>query len=250
MKKYVLLILLVIIIGIASAETFRQNDVIDFKKTCTNSTGFACATGSSCNITIKQPLTNNYIVNSKPMSNNGYGTFNYTLPSSNTSFLGTYTWDMFCCTQNECGESHGEYKITKTGVELTQDKALIYLGMLVIIIFFLYVSAKGITLIPKGNNKDDDGYFIGVNNLKYLKPVLYVICWILIVVIAFMSSNIAFLFLEDTMIGSFFFKLYQMMFYLTLPMITIWFIYIFVMIFKDRELKNMLERGVFTKESP
>jgi len=183
------------------------------------------------------------------MSNNNKGIFNYTLNTTLTGVLGKYNWDMFCCDGNTCDEGHGNYQVTKTGVELTQDKAIIYLGMMVLLSCIFLLSTAGIFLIPAKNNTDDDGYFVGISKLKYLRPVFFILSWALLLAIMFTASNISYLYLETTMMGDLLFNFYTIMFTLTLPMFFFWFIYIFVSIFRDNEMKKMLERGVDIKSS-
>lgn len=85
---------------------------------------------------------------------------------------------------------------------------------------------------------------MNINNLKYLRPILYGLSWGLMLAIVFMVSNIAFAFLTNEMIGKFFFALYRIMFVLTFPMILIWFLYIFKRIFEDKEVRKLIDRGV------
>ena len=239
-KILITMILLLVIIPI-SAETFKQNTVVDFKKTCTNSSNDMCDSSAWCNLTVKYP-NSSYAINNVAMTNNDNGIFNYTIPAASTNQLGVHSWDMFCC-DGTCGESHGDFTITKTGVELSQDKAMIYLGMLALLVFIFVINFIGITLLPAKNTRDDN-FLLSINNLKYLRSVLVMLGYGLFMAIIFTASNISFLYLETTMMGSILFTLYQIMGWLLLPGVVLWFIHIFVMLMQDKEIKSMIERGV------
>ena len=85
--------------------------------------------------------------------------------------------------------------------------------------------------------------------MKYLRPVLYTVSWGILVSIFFISSNISYAYLGETMVAGFFFAIYRTMFILMLPMVFIWFIFLLITIFKDNEVKKMLERGVDVQSS-
>ena len=242
-KILVLLFLSFLFLSFVSAETFKQSQEIDFQKSCTNSSGYVCSAIATCNITIRNPVDNNVIVNNLAMTNKNNGLFNYTLDSSSTSSLGNYNWDMFCCDSNDCGEAHGSYQITKTGDVLTLDKAIIYLGMMSLLVFLFVITLFVIGKLPSGNTKSDDGYFIEINNLKYLRSVFVVIAYCILLAIVFISSNVSYLFLESTMVGDLLFKLFMGMGWMMIPMLFIWFIYIFISAIQDKEIKKILERG-------
>ena len=91
---------------------------------------------------------------------------------------------------------------------------------------------------------DEEGVIIGVSQLKYLRAVLAGVAWGFLIAILFTSSNIAYLYLETKMMGNLLFALFRVMMVLTLPMIIVWFIWIFVKIAQDREMKEMISRGV------
>ncbi len=245
-ERYIFLIMVIIslaIVGIVDAETFTQNQQTEFIKSCTNSSGNICSPSSTCELTVKFPRNNSYAVNNASMTNNNDGKFNYTLTPGNVNVPGNYNWDMFCCQGNDCGEAHGSFLVTKTGVELSQDKALIYLGMLALLILIFVSMCVAIPFIPAGNNKDED-YFISINNLKYLRPVLYALAWGVLLSIMFTASNISFLYLETEMMGKLLFVFYSIMMWLTLPATFVWFLFIFANIFRDKEMKELIDRGV------
>lgn len=244
----VLLVISLMIITLASAETFKQSTNIDFKKTCTNSSSNICSNTAACNVTIKYPVNNSYVLSDGTMTNNNNGIFNYTL--NNFDILGEYTWDMFCCDKGDCGEAHGTFAVTKDGFELKLDKAVIYIGSLALLIIMFVFILGVIPFLPSRNNTNEDDYFVSINNLKYLKVVLYAIAWGLLLAILFTSSNVAFLYLESEMMGKLLFSFFSITMWMTLPMTILWLILIFVNIFRDKEMKRLIERGIQIRSTP
>ncbi len=251
--RYIILIMIVlaiVTIQLTGGETFTQSDETNFFKTCTNVSGNICKNTATCELTIKLPRNNSFIINNKSMTNNNDGLFNYTLSETNLGTLGNYNWDMFCCEGTNCGEAHGNFLVTKTGVELSQDKAIIYLGMLTLLILIFIGVCFAIPFLPSGNNRNEENFFISINNLKYLRPVLYAIAWTFLLAIMFVASNISFLYLETEMMGKLLFAIYSMMMWMTIPMTFIWFLLILVNIFRDKEMKTLIERGVQIPSTP
>ncbi len=250
MKKTILIcMVLLMLVTVASAETFTQSSSVNFTKTCTNSTGSICNGGSTCELTLKSPRTGSIILQNVSMTNSGDGNFNYTLSSANLATLGNHDWDMFCCEGTNCGEGHGTFLVTKTGVELSQEKAIIYMGMLALLVLMFIATLTAIPFIPSGNLKDEE-FFIGINNLKYFRPVAYAFAWGLSLAILFVSSNISFLYLETELMGSLLFAFFTMQMWMTLPATIIWFLLILRNIFVDREMKQMIDRGVNIPSTP
>ena len=249
-KQLFFLFLVILLIGIGSAETFRQGVAVDFVKTCTNSTDYICSTSASCNLTIKNPINNTRVVDSAMMTNNNNGLFNYTINATKIFSVGNYNWDMFCCDGKECGEDHGTFRVTTTGVELSQEKALIYLGMLAILVLLFVLNLIAIPLIPSKNKKDEQGFFVAISNLKYVRCVLYASAWGILIGLMFISSSISFLYLESTLMADIFFNAYRILMALTLPGVFLWFILIFVNVFRDKEMKSLIERGVSIRDTP
>lgn len=252
-KLLILLSVILVVVSlttVVSAETFRQSLETDFTKTCTNSSGSRCSSGANCELTLKFPRNNSQVFTNSSMGNNANGLFNYTLSAGDVGVLGNYNWDMFCCDGLDCGEAHGSFLVTRTGVELSQDKAMVYLGMLGLVILLFIAVCIAIPFLPSGNNRSEEEFFISINNLKYLRPVLYAVAWGLLLAIMFTSSNISYLYLETEMMGGLLFAGYSIMMWLSIPMVFVWFLFILVNMFRDKEMRKLIERGVQISSTP
>lgn len=244
-KLYLFLFALIILTSFISAETetFPQSIEVQFIKSCTNSSGSICSPITLCNVTVKSPVNNSLLVNNKAMNNNENGLFNYTLSSSINSVRGYYDWDMFCCDSTDCGEAHGVYQVTTNGEVVTTEKVGISIAMILLLVslfvFVLYIYFK----LPSKTTYSDDELGLNFNNVKYFKPVLFLLAYTLLLGIIFVSSNLAFLFLDNNLIGDLLFKIFLGMGYLFIPMIVILFLVNLIKAVNDRTLKSQYERG-------
>jgi len=136
------------------------------------------------------------------------------------------------------------FDVNGTGYELTQQRTFIYLGLIGLLIFLFVVNIIVIPMLPSDNNRDEEGVLISVNQLKYLRPILYVTAYFLLMSIIYTSSNVALAYMGTTMFGSFLFMIFKIMFALALPMVFVWFIYLLHQAVTDKELKKGLERGI------
>ena len=76
--------------------------------------------------------------------------------------------------------------------------------------------------------------------------MLWFVAWMFIVGILYISSNLAFAYLEDTLFANFLFVIFRITFGLTLPLIVVWFIWIFARIIDDKNIRRLWERGMFS----
>lgn len=235
MKKILLVFILgMFLISNVSALEVLKPAKLNQKYTITQT----CATCTYVNISIAN--LDGVLVNNVEMSDNGSGVwvYDYTptilgrhdiigkgdLEGTDTSFA-TY------------------FEVTGTGYELNEQKAIVYLGLLALLVFLFVVNIGAISLLPSKDNRDEEGTLISINQLKYVRPILIVVGWFLLMSIIFISSNIALAYLGTTLMGNLLFDIFQIMMLLSPVMLILWFIYIFYNIFQDREMKKYLERG-------
>ncbi len=230
----------VIGIGLASTQqqtlgTFKQGDCIPLSQTCGNCT--------YNNITTVLKTGENSIVHNISSQMTKTGTFyNYTF--CNTSQTGIYNVHGF-------GDINGivtswiyNFEITGTGFEFSQPRAILSLGLIGLLIFLFIITLGGISKLPSKDNYDEEGTLLSINQLKYLRPVLAMVSFFLIIAIVYVGSNIAFAYMGTTLLAEILFAVFKILFGLSLPIVVVWFCYIFYSIFKDREMKKYLERGV------
>lgn len=170
----------------------------------------------------------------------------FVIDGPNFTTLGNYAYLTDC--QDSVNGLGGfvavEFEMTGTAEILTEGRAIVIIGLLGLFAFLFVINIGGIALLPSKNDRDDEGKIIDINQLKHLRSVLFVFGWMLLIGMVFVGSNIAFAYLGSVLIANILFDIYKIMMILTLPMVVIWFLWIFVKIFQDRELKKIIERGV------
>ena len=235
MKKLLIILMMgMMLLTLVSAETsslgnIEQGSCIDLYQTCDD-----C---SYVNLTsIKYP-------------NGTIETFNLAMTKVNQDF--SYN---FCNTTQV-----GDYSYTVAGdkggvfstevIEFSVNKLelptmLLYFFSLGLLIGLFILTLLAIPKLPSEDNYDDEGILISINQLKYMRPVLYMVGWMILIAIVFTGSNMAIAFLGTNLLGNILFTIFQIMFALTLPGVVLWFIFIFYNIFQDKKMKGYIERGM------
>ena len=235
MKK----ILLTIVLGIFLISLASATDYLPHKQGTALQFSFTDDTASACNAsTIDQP---GGVVTTISQTLDVTGdTFNGTITGGNFSNLGVH------CINIECDEGYGSIcrEVTYGGDEITQQQVYIYLGGLIFLILLILGISIIIRKLPSKNSVDDQGMIVQINQLKHLRNVLWVVIWTLVLGMVFIISNLAIAYLNNSMLGEFFFTLYQIMFWVTIIAVPVYFIWIFYKIWQDKEMKRLMGRGV------
>ena len=224
----------------ASAEYLPQQQNTAFTLTITSNNATACNLSS-----IQYPDGTQTLFNSA-LTKSGQ-TFYKTIASGNYSQLGT-TCHYIGCTDGITQETGSVCReVTYTGDLINGSK----MGVYGIALVFLIIMALGLGLFAHRMNgedsRSDDGSILQINMLKHVKPILWIGVWILAMVIMFIVSNMGIAFLPNAMIGDLFFKFYQILFWLTIVGVPVYFIYLIVKAVESKELQRMIERGVDIK---
>jgi hypothetical protein len=232
-KKLIFALLFVLLLfPLVSSDnlgTFKQYD---------NVTVRANLEASFVNVTIYYP-NSSVAVENQSMQNVFGNIWNYNF--SNTNTLGVYGFDY--CDENGNNCSANTFELTGTGFPFTVATSIIYVGLLFLLAFFFTITIGGISWLPSKDARDEEGAILEVSNLKYLRTILFVVGWMLLMAMTFIGANIGFAYLGSTLVANILFDLYQIMMLLTLPMVVIWFLWIFVKIFRDKEMRNLIDRG-------
>ena len=243
MNKIYLILTALLFISFASAIYYEQSVPIYFKESCT-SDGAICNSTASCNLSIQFP-NSTYLVTNGIMTNQNNGDFNYTLNTTQTGVQGAYTWDMYCCEGTLCGESHGGYDINSVGIELTTSKSIIYIILTVIFVLLFILILYFMGKLSDEHETNEDGEILSLSKTKYIKSVLVFVDWMILIAIFYITSNIAFAYLGEQLFGKILFTFFKICFALTIPLVVIWFIWIFIQIVMDKKLKEMLAKGLY-----
>jgi len=158
---------------------------------------------------------------------------------------GFYIW---CNSTDFGGEIKGLYEVTYSGKQMSSSNAILYVPLFLVFFFIFFVVIFLINLLPSENTRDEEGKLVSISLLKYLRPILAFIAWMLFIGIVYVASNLSFAYLPDTLVADLLFKLFYICFGLTLPIIVVWFIYIFAQIIDDKRMRALWERGMFEQK--
>ena len=229
-----------VLISLVSAEdisigTAKQGDTIELIQLCSNCTGV--------NLTQVQFPNKSFAVQGQFEMTKSGENFNFTW--SNTDTLGSYIY-------STCGDFNSintcqnvGFEITYSGLNFGTSQAIIYIILFSMLLFTFFITLFGINMLPKHNQQDEEGRILSVTYLKYLRPVGWMFEYMLFVAMLFMTSNIAFSYLNEQLFAKILFMLFQVSFSFAPLIVVVWIVWIYVGMFHDKRFQEMLNRGIF-----
>lgn len=195
----------------------------------------------SWNITVQNPNTT-ILVDNQEMTVGAYYV--------NYSFIpideGTYSIFLL---SDESEYYSDTVEVNYLGNELTEGKAIIYVGLFFILVFLQVVGFVGIGLLPRSNTKDEEGKILSVSYLKYFRNTLWMFEWTLLMGILYLGSNVAFAYLGGAELAArILFGVSMMMLAVTPIIVIVWLAWIFRTILHDIVQNRLLKRGIMGYE--
>lgn len=214
-----------------SALTYQVGSSVDLTFSCN---GYTCA---DVNLTVLFPNTTLYVDNQETTDNGYYA--NYTIiPETNGEYIYYYS--------DGANQSAREtFIINGSGLEFGIARSIFYIGILSLFVFLFILVNIGIAKLPNGNPTTENGEYIKISWLKYLRPTFLVIAWGILVIILYVSSALASAYLESG-IYDILFMFFRLSTLFTVPVVILYFLWLFVSIFDDRKIKKMMDRGVLS----
>lgn len=160
---------------------------------------------------------------------------------------GFYNVLYYCASNGVGGFFNNAFLVTTSGVILDTSKSVIYSSFFFLLVIFFFINTMIISKLPSGNKKDDFGELISISKLKYLRMVLFLFGWILLIGIMFLASNLGYAYLGETLFADIFFILYRIMFMITPLIVIVWALWIIGQIASDKEIKTLWARGMSTE---
>lgn len=241
MRKILLTIIISIFLisfttaAISDLGTFKVNTCIELPQTSPDATY-----NNISKITTDNELT---IVSGEVVMTKIGTYFNYTF--CNTTLLGEYI-------VNGYGDEGGTLKtweytfnISYLGKELSTSQSIIYLGLLGILLFILFATFFGMRYLPKSNVQDEYGRILSINHLKHFRLVLWLFAYFLFTAIIFLSSNVAFAFVQEQLFARILFGIFSVLMAISPVIIICIVISFFVRFYHDKEFQKMLNRGIY-----
>lgn len=251
MEKHLILLVLsfIFLTQLASATIFVPiNTQVDIRHSVR--VNDAPTTSALCNITVYNP--NDFVlVQFKAMSlDNITNTYNYTLPSTNTSITGTYCYDITCLdsvsTFNKT-QSYCDIQVNNSGKDYTIPQSVTYFFLFVLSMGLFGIALYGSMKFPYRNEtmqNEETGEFhiYRINYSKYLKLLCIVLAYMFLLMIVAMAWNISDGVLEFLTIGVIFRYTFYILLVLIVPSILIVITIALLNLAEDRKIKkNILE---------
>ncbi len=219
MNKKVILIFIfaLFFLSFVSSENYKQGQVIDLKISCSY---INCSNANK--ITISDPNSTILVDNQTLTILNGYG--HYTFSSTNNS--GNYQYFTY---DTNNGYYSNYFSITPNGEDATTGKAVFYIGLLFVLLFFFGVSIFFFS--------DTDNLLTRVGSLGF--------AYLLLISITFIAWNMA----KDFLTSSpFLIEMMRIVFFILLagafPLLVGMFAYYLILVFKIKEIQRLMDKGI------
>lgn len=173
------------------------------------------------------------------------GYWNLLIKGGNFSTSGIYSYGIACNGALRGGEKVSAWEVNSIGYGLTESNSILNTTLIAILVFIFIITFIGIGMLPASNIKDEEGKLLSISYLKYLRNILWFFEWFMLIAILYISSNLAFAYLGTQLLAKFFFALFTIAMALTPVIVIVWVIWIFVSMFHDKQLQNLLNRGMF-----
>ena len=176
--------------------------------------------------------------------------FEVSLSSGNFTQQGEYCHMIECWTTSQTGGLERCFIVTQNGYDFTIQKVYLYvLGLIFLILMIIGLSII-MNKLPTKDAVDEEGTILQVSNLKHLRDVIWIAMWGISLGVIFVLSNIFLAYLDSPMLGNLFFAFYKIMFWITIIGVPVSIILIIIRLFKNKEMQDMINRGVDIKGTP
>jgi len=148
------------------------------------------------------------------------------------------------CSNGYGGALSGVFEVTYTGRGITEAQSILYSVLLAIMVLSFFLIFIGMSYLPQSNHTDEQGRLLQISYLKYFRVPLWIFAYFLFAGILFISSNIAFAYLNEVMFGKTLFMLFTLLMVVSPIVIILLVISFFIQFFHDKEFQRLLNRGI------
>jgi hypothetical protein len=232
-RIFMMILLALPLIQAESIGVFKQNSCVLIFNTCTDCTY----------MNISSVINPDSLKVIEEVTMTKTGTF-YNYSFCNTSILGPYN-------VNGHGDESGtdtvwayDFTITPLGTDLSTGESIIYLIFSIassgVFLLCLYYAVK----IPWKHQRDEQGFIIGINDLRYLKLFLICISYIILMFIAGMLRGITAYYIPEIGVYGFFEVMYMIMLALIYPIIVCALLFMGIIYITNKKMEKKLIRGI------
>lgn len=201
-----------------------------------------CPTCTYINISVKDPQSN-FIFTNQPMTLEG-NSFIYNLSSENTTLLGTYFVE---------GASNLDlpllacFVITNVKREISTAESGVYTFLIIGALVVFLLTLWGAIALPYKNRRNEMGQMFDIEYLKYVKISLIFISYALFVWIANLLLSASNNLVTLTQYSGFFTMTFEILRNLIWPVLIGMFLWFGILMIRDLQLKQLLDRGIHPK---
>jgi hypothetical protein len=238
-KKYLLtLVVFLLLVPLVYSEvqtlpTQQLNSCVNIPQTCSNCT--------YVNITqVTYPNMTTTIIG-ELMTSSGY---NYNYSFCNTTLLGDYI-------VTTCGDVDGvlscvnyDFLVTSTGTILETSQAIIYFVFLICAIGAFIICLYYAVKIRWSHERDEEGFIVNVNDLRFVKIVMIVFCYLILMFIFGLMTGITSNFIPEIGVSGFFKWGFNILLALMYPLIVSSLVFALMIFLSNKKLQNALEKGI------
>lgn len=206
------------------------------------STGLPLVTGVNCTFHLYNS-TGNHIFQGYDDTVSDVYDYSFKILAGNFTNGGSYYYITQCASATAGGYTEHAFEVKITGVGLTEARAIVYIGLLALIVLIILALPFIINMLPAENAKDQEGNLIQINWLKYFRPALWFVEWILALSLVFLASNLAFAYLVEETFANYLFTIFQIGMGITPILAILMFVWSAVKYVSDRNIQKLMSRG-------
>ncbi len=243
MRKILILLTIITIFlaSFSSAELiFQQDTPIDISHAIR--IDGASSDTINANITVKDPLNKIIAIGSMSYSSSTQ-LHNISLNSGNTSKIGTYNYCISAVNNTLANTQCFEYVVTPTGEKATISQGIIFSFLGILSLVFFGLALFGAIKIPWKHPRNDSGIIVGINDLKYVKLLLWFVTYLILIFITFAFRHVSLLASWDVA-GNFLNAIFWFLISFLFPVFVIVFVSGIISYLDTRKIDKMIRRGM------
>ena len=203
-----------------------------------------CTNSTYANLTYaKYVSTSVYLINTEQaMTKNGIF-YNYSIPAINNTQAGTIEYGYRCDVDGIDYSSGNQIYVSMIGEDLSSSTGILYIVLVVGLVIIFLITVYGAMVFPWRNNRNEDGEIISINDLKYLKIVLWILAYLEMLFIVSILKNLSgYLLNEGTY--AFFNMVFMLMLIALLPFFPALVFFTIVIWLSDKKTQKAIAKGI------
>jgi len=198
-----------------------------------------CPTCTFINITIKNTLSEQIIINQPMVLSEGI--FSYTIGGGNNSEIGTYWIEGH---SNLDDPFKACYDITTIKIQASTSESILYTILVTLSLLLFSFSLWGAIVLPFSNSRNELGRVLSITWVKYLKVTFIVLVYLFMLWTLNLGVSITNNLVSLTQFSGFFEMMFNLMMAIAWPFFVVVFLFVNVALIKDLQLNKLLQRGL------